>query len=204
MRKHGDNKLVTIEKRRNYLVSESNYHTAKFLTENLLATEMEKMQMLVNKPVYLGLSIEEESKLLMYEFWYDYVKHGFILHIKIDYICKGIAEDVENRFDTSNYELNRPLLTEKNKKVIGLMEAELGEKIITKLVEFRARTYSYLIDDGSKDKKVKGTEKCVIKKPRKFEYHKNCLEAIQLEYKINYLEKIKLPQIILKKIIKNS
>ena len=58
-RKHGDNKLVTIEKRRNYSVSESNYHTAKFLTENLLATEMEKMQILTNKPVYLGLSIEE-------------------------------------------------------------------------------------------------------------------------------------------------
>ena len=76
----------------------------------------------------------------MYEFCYDYVKHGFILHIKTDDICEDIAEDVENRFDTSNYELNRPFPAEKNKKVIGSMKAELGGKIITKLVGFRAKT----------------------------------------------------------------
>ena len=57
VRKHRNNKLVTTERRRNYLVSEPNYHTAKFLTENLLAIEMRKTQIIMNKPVYLGLSI---------------------------------------------------------------------------------------------------------------------------------------------------
>ena len=74
VRKHRDIKLVTTERRRNYLVSEPNYHTTKFFTENLLAIEIKKTEILINKPVYLGLSILELSKILMYEFWYDYVK----------------------------------------------------------------------------------------------------------------------------------
>ena len=68
MRKHRDIKLVTTERRRNYLVSEPNYHTTKFFAENLLVTEMKKTQIVMNKPVYLGLSILELSKILMYEF----------------------------------------------------------------------------------------------------------------------------------------
>ena len=62
VRKHRDIKLVTTERRRNYLVSEPNYHTAKFFTENLLAIEMKKTQILMNKFVYLGLSLLDLSK----------------------------------------------------------------------------------------------------------------------------------------------
>ena len=65
--KHRDNKLVITERRRNYLVPEPNYHTTKFFMENLLALEMKKTEILMNKPVYLGLSILELSKILMYE-----------------------------------------------------------------------------------------------------------------------------------------
>ena len=61
-------------RRRNYSVSESNYHTTEFFTENLLAIEMRKTQLLMNKPVYFGLSILDLSKTVMHEFWYDYVK----------------------------------------------------------------------------------------------------------------------------------
>ena len=74
VRKHGDIKFFTTERRRNYFVSEPNYHTTKFFTENLLAIEMNNTEILMNKPVYLGLSILELSKILMYEFWYDYIK----------------------------------------------------------------------------------------------------------------------------------
>ena len=88
---------------------------------------------------------------------------------KTDDIYKDIAEDVETRFDTSDYELNRPLLIGKNKKVIGLMKDELDEKIIIKFTGVRAKTYSYLIDDSSEDSKAKGTKKCVIKRKLKFE-----------------------------------
>ena len=74
VRKHRDIKLVTTEKRRNYLVSEPNYHSTKFFSENLLAIEMTKTQMFMNKPVYLSLSILDLSKKAMYEFLYDYIK----------------------------------------------------------------------------------------------------------------------------------
>ena len=69
-----DIKLVITERRNNYLVSVLNYHTTKFFTENLLVTEMKKTEILMHKTVYLELSILELSKILMYEFWYDYVK----------------------------------------------------------------------------------------------------------------------------------
>ena len=165
----------------------------------------------MNKPVYLGLSILELSKILMYQFWYDYVKpnydekaklcymdtDSFIVYIKTDDIYKDIAEDVETRFDTSNYELGcnsieRPLSKGKNKKVIRLMKHELGGKIVTKFVGLREKTHSYLIDDGGEDKKVKDTKKCAMKRKIKFENYKNCLEATQLENKINYPEKYKI------------
>ena len=84
----------------------------------------------------------------MYELWYNYIKSKyqynaklcymdtdrFIVHIKTEDVYEDIADDVEKRFDTSNYEVNRPLPTGKNKKVIGLMKDNLGGKIITKFV----------------------------------------------------------------------
>ena len=114
----------------------------------------------------------------MYEFWYDYMKpkygndvklcymdtDSFIIHIKTEDFYKDVANDVEKRFDTSNYEVNRPLPTGKNKTVIGLMKVELGGRIITKFVALRPKTYSYLTDDGKEDKKAKGTKKMCNKK----------------------------------------
>ena len=67
---------------------------------------------------------------------------SFIVYIKAYDIYKDITEDVETRFDTSNYNLERPLLKGKNEKVIGLMKDELGGKVMTKFVGLRAKTYS--------------------------------------------------------------
>ena len=86
LRKHRDLKLVTIERRRNLLVSQTNFHTTKFFTENLLATEIRKTEILMNKPVYLGLSILELSKILMYEFWYNYAKAKYVVKSKLCYM----------------------------------------------------------------------------------------------------------------------
>ena len=83
---------------------------------------------------------------------------SFVMNIKTNDFYKDIANDVDKRFDTSNYEVNRPLPTEKNKKVNGLMKDELGAKIITEFVTLRPKTYSYLTDDGKEDKKAKGTK----------------------------------------------
>ena len=86
VRKHRDIKLVTTDKRKNQLVSEPNYHTTKYFSENLLAIEMKKIKVKMNKPVYLGLSILEISKSSMYEFWYDYIKTKYQNNAKLCYI----------------------------------------------------------------------------------------------------------------------
>ena len=100
---------------------------------------------------------------------------SFIMNIKTNDFYEDIASDVESRFDTSSYEVNRPLPMGKNKKVIGLMKDKLGGKIITELVTLRPKTYSFLTDDGKEDKKAKGTKKCVIRKIIKFNDYKKCL-----------------------------
>ena len=124
---------------------------------------------------------------------------SFIVYIKTDDIYIDIAEYVETRFDTSNFELDRLLPKGKNKKVIRLMEDKLGAKIMTKYVGLRAKIYIYLIDDSSGDKKGKAKKKYVIKKKT----YKNCLEVTQLEFKNNLIiikknqQKIKLTLIVL-------
>ena len=100
---------------------------------------------------------------------------SFVMNIKTEDFYNDIANDVEKRFDTSNYEVNRPLPTGKNKKVIGLLKDELGGKIITKFVTLRPKTYSYLTGDCKEDKKAKGTKKCIIKRMIKFNDYRNCL-----------------------------
>ena len=189
IRKHRDIKLVTTDKKRSKLVSEPNYHTINYISEDLSIIEMNKTKVKINKPIYLGLSILEISKILMYEFWYDYMKpkygnnvkscymdtDSFMMNIKTEDFYKDISNDVEKRFDMSNYEVNRPLPTGTNIKVIGLMKDELGGKIITELITLRPKTYSYLTDDCKEDKKAKGTKKCVIKRMIKFNDYKKCL-----------------------------
>ena len=130
IRKHRDMKLVTTNKKRSKLVSEPNYHTINLISEDLSIIEMKKTKVKMNKPIYLGLSILEISKTLMYEFWYDYMKpkyndnvklcymdtDNFIMNIKTNDFYEDIASDVENRFATSNYEVKRPYQQEKIKK----------------------------------------------------------------------------------------
>ena len=189
IREHRDIKLVTSEKKRSKLVSEPNYHTIHLISKDLSIIEMKISKVKMNKPIYLGLSILEISKILMYEFWYDYMKPKyndnvklcymdtdiFIMNIKTNDFYKDISDDVDNRFVTSNYEVKRPLLMGKNKKVRGLMKDELGGEIIAEFIALRPKTYSYLTDNDKIDKKAKGTKKCVIKKMIKFDDYKKCL-----------------------------
>ena len=169
IRKRREIKLVTTVKKRSKLVSEPNYYTINLISEDLSITEMKKTKVKMNKPIYLGLSILDISKILMYEFWYNYMKpkydntvklcymdtNSFIINIKTEDFYKDIASDVENRFDTSNYEVNRPLSTGKNKKVIGLMKDDLGGKIIAEFITLRPKTYWFLTDYGKKIKRLK-------------------------------------------------
>ena len=106
VRKHIDIKLVATEERSNKLVSEPNYHRTKHFSENLLAIEMKKTKVKMNKPVYLGMSILDITKTLMYEFWYEYIKPNYkdIANLcymdtdsfVINIFTKDIFEDINN------------------------------------------------------------------------------------------------------------
>ena len=189
VRKHRDIKLVKTDKKRNKLVSEPNYHTMKLIDNNLAIIEMRKVKVKMNKPIYLGLSILDISKISMYECWYDYVKSkyeakarlcykdtdSFVVNTKTKDFYKDIVKNVKERFDTSNYIYDRPLPTGVNKKVIGLMKDELGGEIITEFVALRPKAYSHITNDFIEMEKAKGTKKCVVNKMLRFEDYKKCL-----------------------------
>ena len=155
VRNHRDIKLVTSDKRRKRLVSEPNYHSHKKFSEHLMAIEMKKTRVKMTKPLYLGMSILDISKTVMYGFWYDDIgpKYGdnaklcyadtdsFVVHIKTEDFFEDISNDVRRWFHTSNYDKNdkRPLPIGKNKNVPHLFKDELEGKIVTEVVALRPK-----------------------------------------------------------------
>ena len=169
---------------------------------------MKKIEVKINKPIYLGQAVLDLSKTLTFEFWYDYLKpmygdkirlcytdtDSFIMHIKTNDFYKDINNDVGKWFDTSNYDKNdnRPLEIGKNKKVLGKFKDELGGKIMTKFVVLRAKTYSFLSDeyideDYEKNrivnKKAKGTKRCLVKRKILFNNYLDSLFKNKVSYK---------------------
>ena len=138
IRNHRDIKLVTSDKRRKRLVSEPNYHSHKDFSDSFMAIEIKKASVKMIKPLYLGMSILDISKTLIYEFWYDYIKpnygdraklcytdiNSFVIHIKTKDFFEDISNDVERWFDTSNCGENdkRSLLINMNKRVPNLFK----------------------------------------------------------------------------------
>ena len=141
------------------------------------AVKMGKTEIKMNKPVYLVQAILDLSKTLMYEFHYDYMrsKYGsrvqlcyvdtdsFVYEIKTHYFYRDIAADVEKRFDNGGYSKDddRSLPIGKNKKVVGLMKDELGGKIMTEFVAFRAKMYAYKKIDMEVEKNAARVRKSV-------------------------------------------
>ena len=138
MRNHRDVKLVTSNKKKTRLVSEPNYYSHKKFSDHLMAIEMKKTRVKIIKPLYLGITILDITKILMYKFWYEYIrsKYGdraklcypdtdsFITYIKTEDFFEDISSDVEKWYDTSDYDKNdkKPLSIGRNKKVPGLFK----------------------------------------------------------------------------------
>ena len=113
-----------------------------------MGCEMDKIKVVMNKLVYLGQAMLNLNKTIMYEFHYDYrlPKYGenlklcymdtdsLVYDIQTEDFYADIANDIIERFDTSNYDVKRPLPMGKNKKVIGMIKDELGGKIMTELL----------------------------------------------------------------------
>ena len=154
IRKHRNIKSITNQKTYLKVVIKPDFKSGTLFGENLMGCEMGKIKVVINKPVYLGQAILNLSKIVMYEFHYDYMKQKYperltlcymdmdslIYDIETDDFYKDIAEDVKDRFDTSGYSPNWPLSVGLNKKVlIGLMKDELGGEIMTEFVTLGQR-----------------------------------------------------------------
>ena len=198
IRKHRNMKLVTTEEKYLRIVMKPNFKSGVLFGENVVGCEMGKIKVFMNKLVYLGQGILDLSKIVMYEFHYDYMvpKYGLeklklcymdtdslVYDIKTEDFYEDIADDIPARFDTSGCCPNRPLPVGLNKKVTGLMKDELGGKIMTEFVSLRPKLYSYEKLDGLEDKKCKGIKKCVVKKTLTFEDYKTCLFSDSTEYR---------------------
>ena len=187
--------LVKDAERAAKLVNKPNFEELKIFDEFLIAVKMRKTKVWMNKPVYVGMSILDLSKTLMFSFQYEYVKKkwekvevlysdtdSLVLNIETDDFFKDISGDVKEWFDTNDFPKDHPAVLEglpivkKNKKKIGLMKDECGGKILTEWVALRPKLYSFLTENGEKQK-AKGLKKSIKNKSLRHENFLKCLRT---------------------------
>lgn len=175
------------------LIAKPNFKNCRIFAECLVAIELSKTNILMNKPIAVGMSVLDISKLTMYSFLYDFLKpkYGDKVHVAytdtdsfiLDIETPDFYEDVQNNismFDTSDYPWpNAYNIERKNKKIPGLFKDELNGKIVTEFVGLRAKCYAIRSLDGKsyneKMKKAKGVKKCVLKRKITFNDYVNCI-----------------------------
>ena len=187
-------KLVNTQERLKKLISKPNLKSPpKIFNENLVSVHLKKTNLLMNKPVYLGMCILDLSKTIMYDFHYNYIKpkygdkakllftdtDSFMYEVETEDFYKDISEDVKDRFDTSDYPENHPsgIPTGINKKVLGMFKDEAAGKIIKEFVGLRAKLYSFIMEDGKENKRCKGVKKQVVTTNITHEDYKTCLKT---------------------------
>ena len=196
IRKHRDIKLVTNNDRRKKLDSEPNYHACKDFSEYLMAIEIKETKIYMNKPFYIGQSVLDISKTLMYEFYYNYLKpkHGdkvklcymdtdsFILYVETNDLYKDIIPDLNSWFYTSkiNNKLDRPILIGINESILGMFKDELKGQTMIEFIALASKVYAYICDNDKIEKKVKSIKKCVRDRVLMFQHY---LDALLLNKK---------------------
>ena len=192
-------KLVNTGEQFKKLTAKPNYGSCKIFNENLVSVHMKKTSLTMDKPVYLGMSILDLSKITMFDFHYQYIKpkygnkakllftdtDSFLYEIQTEDFYKDISEDVKDRFDTSDYPEGHPsgIPTGVNKKVLGMFKDEATGKIIKEFVGLRAKLYSYKMDEGKENKRCKGIKKDVVEKSITHEDYKTCLQTGKEQYR---------------------
>ena len=158
IRNRVDVRLISSDKVAQKLAAKPIFDRCTIFDENLIAVHMKKTKLYFNKPVYLGMSVLDLSKFLMYDFHYNYIKNKYgdnakLLFTDTDSLAyeittkdfyKDINLDIEKRFDTSDYPTNHPsgIKTGFNRKVLGMFKDEAGGKQIVEFVGLRAKLYS--------------------------------------------------------------
>ena len=171
-------KLLSDRNKAKKYVAKPNFKHLNIFNEELIAVHMKKTSLTMDKPIYLGMSILDLSKTVMYDFHYNYIKPKYgdkakllftdtdslMYEIETEDFYKDISEDVKDRFDTSNYPFNHPsgIPVGCNNKMLGKFKDEAGGKIIEEFVGLRAKLYSYKMFGGKENKKCKGIKRAVV------------------------------------------
>ena len=163
LRKRANVKLVNREGQALELFSQTNFKDITIYSNNFAVIQMYKKRIVLNKPKYLGMSILDLSKTLMYDFHYNFIKPKYgenvrllftdtdslMYEIKTEDFYKDMTPYCKEWFDTSNYPKDHPLYSDLNKKVIGKMKDECGGKKISEFVGLRSKLYAYKMLDSS-------------------------------------------------------
>ena len=191
IRKRQNIKLVDSRKKALKLVSQPNFERATIFDKNFIAVHMKRTEVKFDKPVYVGQAILDLSKTLMFDFHYNYIRKKYhnkaellftdtdslMYEIRTEDFYKDISQDIETKFDTSDYPKEHPsgILTGVNKKVIGMFKDEVAGKQLTHFVGLRPKLYSFKVEEDKTTKKCKGMKKNVVKKGIQFEDYVKCL-----------------------------
>ena len=197
LRKRVSIELVKDAEKAEKLVNKPNFVEVKIFDEFLIAVKMRKTRVVMNKPIYAGMTTLDLSKLLMFNFHYGYVKKkwdkvsvvytdtdSLVLEIETEDFFADIAADVPEWFDTNDFPADHPAVLNgmpivlENKKKIGLMKDECGGLIMTEFVALKPKLYSFLLEANEKimeKQKAKGVKKCMIKKSLRHANFVKCL-----------------------------
>ena len=187
LRKMVDIQLIHQEKRLLKLTKKPSFKSFKIFNEDLVSVEMQKQKLVLNRPIYVGFSILDLSKVLMYDFHYNYMKTKYgkgaqLLFTDTDSLCyevktrdiyKDMAED-QHLFDFSGYPKDHPLYDTTNKTIIGKMKDETASMPVKEFVGLRAKMYS-LVHGNEEKRTAKGVSKTVIKTKLRHDLYKQCL-----------------------------
>lgn len=173
----------------NKCVQKLNFDTFQILNEDIALIKMKKTKVLLNKPIFIGFTVLELSKHYMYTLHYKAFKHYYNENIQLLYTdtdsliyeikTQNLYKDLKNYFnpimDFSNFNKSHPLFNEKNKKAIGFIKSEIGEKIMNEIVCLKPKLYSILYDTVENKKVAKGVKKNVINNNLNHDIYKNVL-----------------------------
>lgn len=199
-------KMVCDPKKFEKLVAKTEFENAIVYDESLVAVQLSKTKVLFDKPIYIGFTVLELSKTLMYSFHYDVMKTKYHDKIAICYmdtdsffykiftqdLYDDIKESLMEYFDTSDYPDEHHIKSFVNKKVLGKFKDELNSFPVSEFISLRAKLYTYkvYVDDFNKHlikdvvkKKCKGISKATVKNKITFEDYKECLLSQNKNYK---------------------
>jgi hypothetical protein len=187
VRNRVDLRMATSKKQINNLARKTNYQSFNIISENLTSVRMRRSVVMLDKPIYLGAVILDLSKIVMYDFWYNYIKptwgdrvklimtdtDSLFVHIETDDVDVDILKrgDHLKYFDHSNYKEDCD-----NKMELGFMKNETGGKEISDACAIRAKMYAFRMSDGSDEKKTKGVRGYVVKSELTFDDYVNCMK----------------------------